>query len=66
MNDLSVRFQQESLSALNSPPLSVSRADDCPFCSGILDRFQQELLSVFSKNWCPFSSRICKYYNHQD
>jgi hypothetical protein len=31
----------------------------CPFSAGIGVRFQQELLSAFSKNCCPLSARIC-------
>jgi hypothetical protein len=37
-----VRFQQESLSALNRPAV----------------RFFQESVSVLNKNWCPLSSGI--------
>jgi hypothetical protein len=45
---VSVRFQQESLSAI--------KRGGCPLSPRIRVRFQQELLSAFSKNCCPFSA----------
>lgn len=51
----SVRFQQESLSAIFIARLSALRKKPCPFSTGICVRFQQESLSVFSRNWCPLS-----------
>src|SRR5690554_4198854 len=44
-----VRFQQESLSALNRP--------GCPFSARILVLFQQELMSALLRNCCPLSAR---------
>lgn len=44
-----VRFQQESLSALNRP--------GCPFSARILVLFQQELMSALLRKCCPLSAR---------
>jgi len=44
----SVRFQQESPSAIKS--------GGCPLSSRIRVRFAQELLSVLARNCCPFCS----------
>lgn len=47
----SVRFQQESPSAIKS--------GGCPLSSRIRVRFKQELLSALARNWCPLCSGIC-------
>jgi hypothetical protein len=44
-----VRFQQESLSALNRP--------GCPLSARILVLFQQELMSALLRKCCPLSAR---------
>jgi hypothetical protein len=43
---------EESLSAFDKPPAF--------FYFWVAVRFAQEYLSVFSKNCCPFSARICR------
>jgi hypothetical protein len=61
-----VRFQQESLSALNRPAVrffqesvSVLNKNWCPLYSRIGVRFTQELVSALDRNRCPFCARIC-------
>jgi hypothetical protein len=52
-----VRFQQESLSALNRT--------GCPLSPRILVRFTQELVSALGRNRCPLWAGFCIFNKFQ-